>query len=66
LFNYGDSRDLAEKLLELLRNSDLRQQYGNRADSLVREKINIDHMVDVIAETIRRVHDGALSSAYCE
>jgi len=52
VYKYGDVNDLADKLIRLLRNHELRCRFGLASERMVKEIINIQHMVDTIAKAI--------------
>ena len=52
VYHYGDATDLAEKIVYLLLDKSLRNQFGAESDCIVREQINVNHMVKTIADAI--------------
>ena len=54
VYEYGDVADLAGKIIALLRDDGLRKRFSSGSERLVREVINIDHMIHTIASAIRQ------------
>ena len=48
IYDYGNVEQLAEKIITLLRNKDVQKRFGLSSERLVREKININHMIQTI------------------
>lgn len=48
IYDCGNIEQLAEKIITLLRNKDLQRRFGLSSERLVREKININHMIQTI------------------
>lgn len=53
VYNYVDVNELAIKIETLLEDRKLRESFGNESDRIVRETVNIGHMVETIHSTVR-------------
>jgi glycosyltransferase involved in cell wall biosynthesis len=52
---YGDVGDLSKKIMILLNDKVLRKKLGSESDRIVREQINVHHMVSVLYTSIKKV-----------
>lgn len=51
-YSYGNSDELADKISILITDDKLRKRFGTASEKMVKEKINVQHMVDTIREAI--------------
>lgn len=53
--NVGDHEDFAEKVLKILRNTELREKLGRNARALVEREFNYEHIIPILAEIINEL-----------
>lgn len=51
-YSYGNVDELADKISILITDDKLRKRFGTASEKMVKEKINVQHMVDTIREAI--------------
>lgn len=53
VYDYADVNELAIKIETLLEDRKLRESFGSESERIVREKINVTHMVETIRSAVR-------------
>lgn len=53
IYDYGNTRQLAEKNIALLKDDSLRERFGLESECMVRERINVQHMISKIMDAVK-------------